>query len=319
MEHFKLYSQFLLEFYQDEEEPAETEKKDTAPYQDFVSEFSDSFGYNKIEIDQEGYNPEIETALSKFEEFINNNKTEDGKNPTINSVDLKAQGAASWVSTNYPDKEEYNYENNKPLARDRGAKLGETVLEDIKKYLADKGYDVNTITFNAPEAFGIVRDKESREVLTKFVKENFNDNRENLVAQMASAAGGKGKTAPKSEVKFFKDPNADEELKTRTQYEGNEDYFEVHTLEAKNADRIFELLSETPAYVTFTARLKSGDQEIRTLYKDNAQNAYVKVVINAQSKKEDEPEPEPEPSPQPQKEGKKFDVKSIPFKKDSAN
>lgn len=319
MEYFNRYTDFLLE-YQEPETATETDKEtEKLVYEEFTAEFNDSFGYNRTKIDDDGYKPELEETLTEFKTFIAENKTDDGTLPTISTVDIASQGSASWVNTNYPKTNggPYNYDNNQQLANDRGKELADRVIEDVKVYLNKVGYDVDSITFNIKSATGKIDNKRSRIVLNKFVTENFESNKTDLVNQMASAAGGKDKTAPNTKVKFFKDES--DEIKTRPDYEDSEENYEVFTLEEVNADRIYELLSESPAYVTYTARLKSGDKEIRTYYKDIAQKAYVKVVINAEAKTV-APTPEPEePEPEPKgKGGKKFDLKSIPFKKDSS-
>lgn len=287
----------------------------------FSEKFSDSFGYNKTKINEDAYATNLESVKADLDAFITENKQEDDSNPIIKDVKITAQGSASWVNTKFGDSDEYKYENNVPLATKRGEVLSERVKTDISLHLESKGYTIDSIKFDNENLRGIVQNKASKEILNNFIKDNYENDKIGLSREIADKAGSK-----KSEVKFFKDDN--DEIKTRPEYADDDKHYENLTLEDQNAEKIYELLANSPAYVTYTSKLKKGDNEIRVEYR-KVQTASVAVEINANvpepeiepDKVEPQIEQEPEAEQQEQPEAAKLNIslKSIPFAKDSSS
>jgi len=318
MKYFKNYSHFLLEYYQnnDNKEENKDNKKENnnAPYDSFIITFNNEFKYNGAKVDEETYKIYLNKAIKRLDEFIKKN-TKDGKKPKIEEVKIITRASASWVNTDYGNKGNFNYINNKKLAEDRANFLSERVIADIKNYLSKQGYDVTKIKFINDNNKGIINNKVSKEILNNFVKDNFENDKEALIEEIRKQIKKyrPNENPDNVEIKFFK--TDEDTLKTRPEYEADEKYYEVLTPTKENAEKIYDLLSKTPAYVTYTAKLEHNGNKIEDLYKKKAQYSKIKVIINPDSK----PETKPDVTDDGVHESPtNIILKSIPFKKDSS-
>jgi hypothetical protein len=312
MKYFKNYSHFLLEYYQDEDNKKENNNTN-APYDSFIVTFNNEFKYNGAKVDEETYKTYLNKAIKRLNEFITKN-TKNGKKPKIEEIELLTRASASWVNTDYGNEGNYNYINNKNLAEDRANNLSKRVTADIKNYLAKQGYDVTKINFVNDNDKGIINNKASKEVLNNFIKDNFENNKELLVEEIRKQIKRyrPDRNPDDVEIKFFK--TDEDKLKTRPDYEADEKYYEVLSPTKDNAEKIYNLLLKSPAYVTYTAKLENGENKIEDLYKKKAQYSKIKVVINPNNKPENKPDTTEEVSESPTK----IILNSIPFKKDSS-
>lgn len=256
--------------------------------------FKNSFNYNKIAVN-DSFEKTMKEAIDKLDQFMNN----ENKEKIVNVVQINASGFASWVPTQYKNKV-YALNNNKTLANDRAASIAEEVKQRIIKYFNDKG--IKKINFEKSEIKGSIDYKNSKQVFSDYIKNNYNA--KSLVEEINNI-----KPQGPKDLKFVKDVS---KITDPEKYLNVNDYATKHAdniltikSDLANADQIYENMQKTPLYVLYTSHLKSGGG-VETAYRNSTQYAVVEIAINDKSETTTPPPPQQE----------KANLKSISFQDD---